>query len=148
MATPFSAVTNAFIFKITDSGLSDLMVSDLESLSFKYMVSASIKFKQCKKIASCKRDDVNKVFLETLTEEEIDILASLMVLEWLNPLIFSIETLKPKMSTKDYKFYSNANHLDKMLQLKRSYMADTSMLKTSYTYSEISLDKLITNSGV
>ena len=148
MATPFSDITNAFIFKITDSGLSDLMVSDLESLSFKYMVSASTKFKQCKKITSCKRDDVNKVFLETLTEEEIDILASLMVLEWLNPQIFSIETLKPKMSTRDYKFYSNANHLDKMLQLRKSYMSDINMLKTLYTYSKTSLDELITNSGV
>ena len=88
------------------------------------------------------RDDDLRQYNIALTDEEIEILANLMILEWLKPLINSIEILKQGMSTKDYKIYSQANHLNELMALKKETNAEIDKLIISYTYSNNSLDDL------
>ena len=56
-------------------------------------------------------------FLVDLTEEEINILAILMMCAWLNRQVASIENIRMKYSGSDFKFTSQANHLSKLLSL-------------------------------
>ena len=56
-------------------------------------------------------------FDEELTAEEINILAILMMIEWLQRQITSIENTRMKYSGTDFKFTSQANHLSKLLNL-------------------------------
>ena len=56
-------------------------------------------------------------FLESLTEEEINIIAILMMCAWVNRQVASIENTRMKYSGTDFKFTSQANHLSKMLAL-------------------------------
>lgn len=53
-----------------------------------------------------------------LTEEEINILAILMMNEWLQRQITSIENTRMKYSGTDFKMTSQANHLSKLLSLQ------------------------------
>lgn len=140
MSTPYSAIDNSFLNKITDDYLLTLINEDLATLISKYRASALPKFKQCKKLHD--RDDELEIFKQTLTDEEIEILANLMVIEWLKPQINSIEILKQSMSTKDYKMYSQANHLNTLIELKKETYAEIDRLIVSYTYSNNSLDDL------
>ena len=75
-------------------------------------------------------DDPNKppevivehsMFNIELTEEEINILALLMQGSWLQRQITSIENIRMKYSGSDFKFTSQANHMQKLLQLKKDY---------------------------
>ena len=52
-----------------------------------------------------------------LTDEEINILAILMVCGWTQRQVTSIENTRMKYSGTDFKFTSQANHLDKLLKL-------------------------------
>ena len=52
-----------------------------------------------------------------LTEEEINILAILMMNAWLQRQVTSIENIRMKYSGTDFKFTSQANHLAKLLNL-------------------------------
>lgn len=140
MATPYDDVDNFFLNKITDGYLATLSSTNLELLISKYRLSAEVKFKPCKKLSD--KDDVAKQYNSTLTNEEIDILSNLMIIEWLRPQINSIELIKQKMSTKDYKLTSQQAHLEQLIRLKKDIEAETNKLITSYTYSENSLDDL------
>ena len=57
------------------------------------------------------------VFASDLTSEEINILAILMMIGWLQRQITSIENTRMKYSGSDFKMTSQANHLQKMLTL-------------------------------
>lgn len=90
---------------------------EIQDIIDAYRFSAGTKFKQCNKISY--RDDNLRQYNQTLTDEEVEILANLMVLEWLKPRINSIELLKQTMSSKDYSMFSQANHLDTLIKLKK-----------------------------
>lgn len=59
----------------------------------------------------------NSYFEEELTHEEINILAIIMMGEWVQRQITSIENTRMKYSGSDFKFTSQANHLAKLLNL-------------------------------
>ena len=140
MSTLYNIIDNSFLNKITDDYLLGLYDGDLQDLIDGYRKSAIPKFKQCKKLQD--RDEELKQFNLTLTDEEVEILANLMVLEWLKPQINSIEVLKQTMSTKDYKTFSNANLLNSLIGLRKETLAEIDSLIISYTYSSNSLDDL------
>lgn len=140
MSTPYNAVDNSFLNKITDDLLLTIDEENLKKIIGMFRVSAGIKFKQCKKLSD--KDDDLKQYNTTLTDEEVEILANLMVLEWLKQRINSIEVLKQTMSTKDYKTFSNANFLDSLVNLRKDTNAEVDRLIVSYTYSENDLDRL------
>ena len=56
-------------------------------------------------------------FSADLTSEEINILAILMMIGWLQRQITSIENTRMKYSGSDFKMTSQANHLQKLLTL-------------------------------
>ncbi len=61
-------------------------------------------------------------FNSSLTKEEINILASYMVVEWLGQQLASVENTRMKYSGQDFKFTSQANHMQKLLSLKKDYV--------------------------
>ena len=62
---------------------------------------------------------VEKSYFEfDLTDEEIDILATLMMENWLQRQVTSIENIRMKYSGTDFKMTSQANHLQKLLSLQ------------------------------
>ena len=140
MATPYSIIDNSFLNKITDDFLLTMDDEDLQELIDMYRFSANIRFKQCNKLMD--RDEDLRQYNQALTDEEIEILANLMVLEWLKPLINSIEVLKQGMSTKDYQMFSQANHLKELMVLRKETNAEINRLIVSYTYSSNKLDDL------
>ena len=140
MSTPYDVVDNSFLNKITDDLLLTMTDEYLEKTIDSFRVSASIKFKQCPTLLN--RDDELRIYNTTLTDEEVEILSNLMVLEWLKQRINSIELLKQNMSLKDYHQYSQANHLETLLKLRRETNADIDRLIVSYTYSNNNLSDL------
>lgn len=54
-----------------------------------------------------------------LTSEEINILALLMYNTWLQRQVASVENIRMKYSGTDFKMTSQANHLSKLIELKK-----------------------------
>ena len=59
----------------------------------------------------------NSKFTATLTSEEINILAILMMTAWVQRQVTSIENTRMKYSGSDFKMTSQANHLSKLQSL-------------------------------
>ena len=135
--TPFSYIYKSFTNKISDSSLVKLTEDELNTLLETYLVNACTHFKICSSdLSKSNRDSVLKQFNTELTEEEIEIIASLMVVEWLKPQVLSGNLLKMSLGDKDFKTYSPANQLKELKDLKASEQAIADMLIVSYSYAK------------
>jgi len=71
-------------------------------------------------------------FNETLTSEEINIIAILMMEGWLQRQVTSIENTRMKYSGSDFKFTSQANHLAKLLTLLKEVQRQSHHMQRLY----------------
>lgn len=67
-----------------------------------------------------------------LTSEEINILAVLMKINWLQRQIASIENTRLKYSGSDFKFTSQANHLSKLITLLTTMNRESTHIQRLY----------------
>lgn len=72
-------------------------------------------------------------FNTELTREEINIFAHLMLVEWVNRQLASVDVTKQAYSSRDFEFTSQANHLDKLIKLKESFSKEATRLQRLYT---------------
>ena len=56
-----------------------------------------------------------------LSNEEINIIATYMVVEWIGQQLASVELTRLKYSGSDFKFTSQANHMLKLTNLQQEY---------------------------
>ena len=74
----------------------------------------------------------NSSFYEDLTDEEINIIASLMLESWIARQVASIENTRMKYSGSDFKFTSQANHLSKLISLLNHCKTNNKHLQRLY----------------
>jgi hypothetical protein len=141
MATPFSDVYAFFTGKISDYSFLKLTQIELEDNLENYLNSASVKFRRCKKDLSDK-DKTNNQFNIDLSDEEKEILSTLMIVEYLSPKLVTSDLLQQQLGTKDYKLYSQANHIKEIRELRDVYRKEANQLMMDYSYLNGSLDGL------
>lgn len=138
--TSFATVYNRFLGRITDDlyvqltpedtlkDLSNLLKSSIDQFEFpRKNLDDFVEQVQAVRSEDVKGDDFvisseegtsiidNSYFTEDLSSEEIDILSYLMMDGWLQRQITSIENTRMKYSGSDFKFTSQANHLQKLI---------------------------------
>jgi len=89
-------------------------------------------FKKCKQ--NLVRDDITETFTNTLTEEEMWILADYMRKVWLDEKINNGELLKLRLTDKDFKTFSPADQLGTMNKIKLSYDKELKLKVNDYLY--------------
>ena len=141
MSTPYTTIYASFLDKVTDQYLASLTDTELNAQMLKFLNNSVPKFKKCKKDLSL-RIIASASFEANLSDEEIEVLANLMVIEWLKPLVNSLELLKQAMSPKDFTLHSQANHLKELQALRKDAQAEISKLIVDYSYNNNSLDDL------
>ena len=67
-----------------------------------------------------------------LTSEEINILATYMIVEWIGQQLASVENTRMKYSGTDFKFTSQANHMAKLMELVKQEKAEMMHLQRLY----------------
>ena len=84
---------------------------------------------------------IEKSYFEAeLTDEEINILAILMMEAWLQRQVTSIENVRMKYSGTDFKMTSQANHLQKLLSLQNECRRQSHHMQRLYKRREINPD--------
>ncbi len=135
MATPFQDIYDKFLNYIEDVELAKLYDEELEYLLENYLSRAvSLDFKQCKKNLNNVDKDL-KQFNEDLTSEEQWIIATGMVMSWLEPKIKREDLLRASITDRDYKESNHANQLDKLMDLEESTRKKLKQYIISYTHN-------------
>lgn len=153
--TPFSMIYDNFLSKITDDMFMELTELDTFRMLEELLMSAIHKFEFPRfDITNYEEDyiedegiyngvesngeDVKVIyhggghFNEVLTPEEINILSTYMIVEWLGQQLASVENVRMKYSGSDFKFTSQANHMNKIQAMKADYEREGFHLQRLY----------------
>lgn len=153
--TPFSLIYDSFLSKVTDDMYLELDELDTFRMLEELLKSAMHKFEFPRfditdfeesymsdgGIYSGIDNDYEEgpclmydggCFHTALTSEEINILATYMVVEWLGQQLASVENTRMKYSGSDFKFTSQANHMSKILTMKTDYEREGFHLQRLY----------------
>ena len=144
MATLFSQVYDRFFDKITDDMYVELTEQDTKKDCQSLLINAIPKFEFPKKSLTYQKEDFSldpfndeSLFIETLTEEEIDILANLMVSGWLQRQIMSIDNTRQQYYGNTFKLTSQASHLNALVKLKEDLDKDNKKQQRLYSRRQI-----------
>lgn len=163
MATSFTSVYDMFLNKITDDFFMEMNEVDTYEILQSLLINAIPYFEfprvnlnnmttlfaeEETTYAGVESDYVEVTalimaggeFAADLTNEEISILATYMVVCWLDYQLASVENTRLKYSGSDFKFTSQANHLAKLLALKKDYEREGLHLQRLYKRRETSKD--------
>ena len=120
MITEFSIVYDCFFSKITDDMYMELDHCQTEEMLEELLLNA-IPWFEFPRVNLNNYDIYNKCFRLQLTNDEINILATYMTVCWFDQQLASVELARMKYSGSDFKFTSQANHMAKLLVLKKDY---------------------------
>ena len=90
---------------------------------------------------------VGGAFSYVLTEEEINILALNMVIEWLGQQLDTTENTRMKYSGSDFKFTSQANHMAKLKVMIDAQKQDSVHLQRIYKRRKVTDDSVQSTMG-
>lgn len=127
--TPFEHIYKIFFTKVTDDMYMEWTREDTIA-DLKNILLASIPRFEFPRFKLYEYDETN--FADELTHEEINILACLMVSEWFYRQILTVDNTRMKYSSSDFKFTSQANHLDKLTKAKDKLDYDNRRLQRLY----------------
>lgn len=133
--TSYKNVFNRFAQKITDYKILELSDDDVIQMMTAWMSSAIAKFRRCENDLS-QRDDEIQTFSIDLDDKELEILALLMVSEWLEPQLNSELYTSQFFGGKEERFFAQANQLDKLMALKHSNDVKVQKLMRDYGYQK------------
>lgn len=131
MYTTFQEVYDSFLSGITDDMFMELTKEDTEEMLEEILMAALPHF-EFPRQEIFDVDLYRKRFKCLLTQEEIRIIRSYMVVEWINYQLASIENVRQKYSGSDFSFTSQASHMDKLIKLRETYKDEGFHLQRLY----------------
>lgn len=141
MGTLHSEVDDMFLGQISDDSFLEITLTDRLTILNDLRRKAVTRFKACVSDLSDKvlGQGESAQFVDTLTDEEIFILSTIMKKHWLSDKIYNLNSLKQRMSTKDWKLTSQAEHLGRLTLLKKDLDTEISRMIVDYTVYAVSL---------
>lgn len=151
--TPFMKVYDRFFDLITDDmyvewteedtkkDLQNILVAAIPNFEFPKI---SLKYEILKYDLVKFSDD--SYFHADFTEEEINIVAKLMVINWLQRQITSIENTRQKYYGDSFKLTSQASHLKALISLKEDLQKDSKKEQRLYKRRIIDSDGNVSSS--
>lgn len=116
--TSFKEIYDRFLGKITDDMYLEWTEEDTMK-DIKNILLDSIPGFEFPRFPLYDYDEELEEYNINLTSEEINIFALLMYNTWLQRQVASIENTRMKYSGSDFKMTSQANHLAKLMELKK-----------------------------
>lgn len=129
--TTFQEVYDAFTSGITDDMFMEMTKEDTDEILEELLMAALPHF-EFPRQDIFNLDKYSKRFKCLLTAEEIRIIRSYMVVEWINYQLASIENVRQKYSGSDFSFTSQASHIDKLIKLRETYKDEGFKLQRLY----------------
>jgi hypothetical protein len=119
---------------MTDFDLAEMSDVDLVDTLHGYLIGAISQFRRCKNDLSNRDDELGR-FNADLLDVEKEILAIMMVRQWLQPQLNSVLLTAQVFSDKEQKYYSQSQHISELRALDESLRLEAQKLSRDYTYS-------------
>jgi hypothetical protein len=131
MNTDFNTIYNCFYSKITDDMYMELDKNQTEAMT-EELFDRALPWFEFPRVNIYDFNRETKCYNIELSMEEINIIAVYMVVAWLTQQLVSVENIRMKYSGSDFKFTSQANHMARILTLKKDFEREGFHLQRLY----------------
>lgn len=137
--TSYDEIYERFLSKIEDYDLLKEINEDAEfarAMMLDFLKGAIPQFAYTSLDFNEITDHENEHFKLTLSSMEKEILARLMVVEYLSPKLLRTEMFEQRLGSKDFKTFSPGNLLKELQHLREQEASDANTLMLQYYYME------------
>ena len=149
--TQFSEVYSRFFDSITDNMYIEWTEQDTKKDVQNILIASIPGFEFPKISLNYEKMDYDlenfcddSYFYEDLSQEEINILVNLMLLNWLQRQITSIDNTRQKYYGESFKLTSQASHLKALISLKEDLQKDSKKFQRLYKRRKIDAEGNVT----
>lgn len=147
MSTPYEKIYENLLPKFRSYEIPMMSTDEVREYLRDFLIPATSKFHVCRKDLS-DRDDILERFNVDLSDVEIEILSNYTLLEYIDSTYIRTPTLlKASLSSKDFNAFSNANMLDKLMSMHKTYLAENETLISRYAWTGIKKTDIWFSSG-
>ena len=134
MATPYEKLYENLLPKFRSYEIPLMSVEEVKDYLHDYLIPAISRFHVCRKDLS-DRDDVLQRFNVQLSDTEIEILSNYLLIEYIDSEYIRVPSLlKVQLPSSDFKVFSPANFLDKLMAMHKTYVKENETLLSRYAW--------------
>ena len=134
MSTPYEKIYANLLPKFKDYDIPLYTEDEVKEALHDYILPAIVRFHVCYQDLTDRDDDLEQ-FNVTLTDTELEILSNYALLEYLDSeYIRTPSLLKATLSSVDFNAFSNANQLNKLLEMHKTFLTENETLLSRYAW--------------
>jgi len=136
MATPYDVIWANLLPKFKSYEIPLMTTEEVKDCLHDYIIPAVSRFHICRKDLSNRNDELEQ-FDSDLSDMEIEILSNYVLLEYLDSTYIRVPSvLKVSLSSKDFNAFSNANQLEKMMEMHSTFLKENETLLSRYSWNQ------------
>lgn len=134
MATPYEKIYDNLLPKFRSYEIPLMTVEEVKDWLHDYLIPAISRFHVCRKDLA-DRDDIIQRFNVELSDTEIEILSNYLLIEYVDSeYIRTPSLLKVQLPSSDFKVFSPANFLDKLMTMHKTFLKENETLLSRYAW--------------
>lgn len=134
MATPYEMIYENLLPKFRSYEIPFMTSDEVKDFLHDYLVPAIARFHVCRKDLN-DRDDILQRFNVDLSDTEVEILSNYLLLEYIDSNYVRVPTLlKVSLPSTDFKAFSSANMIEKLMNMHKTYLSENETLLSRYAW--------------
>lgn len=134
MATPYEKIYDNLLPKFRSYEIPLMSTEEVKDYLHDYLIPAISRFHVCRKDLT-DRDEILQRFNVDLSNEEIEILTNYLLIELLDSEYIRVPSLlKISLPSNDFKAFSKANLIDKLMAMHKTYVSENETLLSRYAW--------------
>lgn len=134
MATSYEKIYENLLPKFRSYEIPLMSTEEVKDCLHDYLIPAISRFHVCRKDLT-DRDDIVQRFNVDLSDIEIEILSNYLLIEYIDSeYIRTPSILKVQLPSSDFKVFSPANFLDKLMSMHKTYVSENETLLSRYAW--------------
>lgn len=134
MATSYEKIYENLLPKFRSYEIPLMSTEEVKDFLHDYLIPATSRFHVCRKDLT-NRDDILQRFNVDLSDIEIEILSNYLLLELLDSEYIRVPSLlKMSLPSSDFKAFSKANLIEKLMNMHKTYVSENETLLSRYAW--------------
>ena len=134
MATSYEKIYENLLPKFRSYEIPLMSTEEVKDCLHDYLIPAISRFHVCRKNLN-DRNDILQRFNVDLSDIEIEILSNYLLIEYIDSeYIRTPSLLKVQLPSSDFKVFSPANFLEKLMAMHKTYISENETLLSRYAW--------------
>ena len=134
MPTSYEKIYENLLPKFRSYEIPLMSTEEVKDFLHDFLIPAISRFHVCRKNLN-DRDDILQRFNVDLSDIEVEILSNYLLIEYIDSEYIRVPTvLKVSLPSSDFKAFSPANFLDKLMAMHKTYVAENETLLSRYAW--------------